>query len=240
MAFSSYRTLVWLHIRSFSFPPEALKTAGTDRACRPRVTTECWQVQLSPLSQPINSPVRVKRRNCRAPCPLGKTKRTAEASCSWNTWMAENGTQPTSSLQAPGPRSSDLVQMLLHSARRIVQVPVEVAAELRWTISRSVAVCSQGREPGSLFWHNPNGHNVSVTVEVSGTSQRCQLVLSNTDGSTTSNLDEQPRDLTRLCEHVYTVLSGTVIPSPTRFINPSLDHHLCTREYARKRKTICA
>ena len=51
---------------------------------------------------------------------------------------------------------SDLVQIQLHSARRTVQVPIEVAAELRWSISRSVAVCSKGREPGSRILSSTN------------------------------------------------------------------------------------
>ena len=33
----------------------------------------------------------------------------------------------------------------------------------------------------------------------------------------------------RTCEHVYTMLSDIVIPSPTWFIKPSLDHHRCSR-----------
>ena len=49
------------------------------------------------------------------------------------------------------------MQTQLHSARRILQVPSEVAAELRWKISRSVAVCSQGREPRARILSNTDG-----------------------------------------------------------------------------------
>ena len=38
----------------------------------------------------------------------------------------------------------------------------------------------------------------------------------------------------RLSEHVYSMLSDAVIRSPTRFIKPSLDHHLCTRNMHEK------
>ena len=50
------------------------------------------------------------------------------------------------------------MQIQLHLARRIVQVPIEVAAELRSRISRAVAVCSQGREPGSRILSSTNVH----------------------------------------------------------------------------------